>query len=114
MALEQGRPLILYTTALKWSLRAMLPQCNDEGEEHVLYCISKTMVGAKINYSSMEKIGLPLVFVIQKLRHYLPSHQITIISSADPLKYILSEAVLSGRLDKWVMLLAPFDIKFIA
>jgi len=71
------------------------------------------MVGAEVNYSSMEKICLPLVFAIQKLRHYLISHQITVISKADPLKYILSKSLLSGRLAKWAMLLALFDIKFV-
>jgi len=29
----QGRPLILSTTALERSLRAMLAQCNDEGKK---------------------------------------------------------------------------------
>ena len=90
----------------------MLAQNNDEGKENALYYISRTMVGAEINYSSMEKICLALVFAVQKLRHYLLSHQIMLISKADPLKYILSRHTLSGRLAKWAMLLAPFDIKF--
>ena len=71
------------------------------------------MVGAKVHYSSMAKICLPLVFVIQKLRHYLVSHHITAISKADPLRYILSKPLLPGRLAKWDMLLALFDIKFV-
>ena len=61
----------------------------------------------------MEKICLTLVFSIQKLRHYLLYHQITIVSRANPLRYILSKPLLSGRLAKWALLLAPFDIKFI-
>ena len=79
MAPIQGRPLILYTAALERSLGAMLAQCNDEGKENALYCISRTMVGAEVNYSSMEKICLALVFAIQKLRHYLLSHRIILI-----------------------------------
>jgi len=71
------------------------------------------MVGAEINYSSMEKICLALVFAVQKLRHYLLSHQITVISKVDPLRYILSKYLLSGRLAKWAILLAPFDIKLV-
>ena len=71
------------------------------------------MVGAKVNYSSVEKICLALVFAVQKLRHYLLSHQVTVISKADPLRYILSKSPLSGRLAKLAMLLVPFDIKFV-
>ena len=70
------------------------------------------MIGAEVNYSSMEKICLDLVFTVEKLGHYLMSHQIILISKADPLRYILSKHMLSGKLVKWAMLLAPFDIKF--
>jgi len=62
MAPVQGRPLILYTATFKWSLGAILSQFNDERKEHSLDYISRTMVGAEINYSSMEKISLVLVF----------------------------------------------------
>jgi len=81
----------------------MLSRCNDEGKENALYYISRTMVGAEVNYSSM---------VVQKLRHYLLSHHITVISRANPLRYLLSKPLLSRRLAKWDILLAPFDIKF--
>jgi len=84
----------------------MLAQCNNEGKENVVYYISWTMVGAKINYSAMGKIFLALIFAVQKLRHYLLFHQITVISRADLLKYILSKALLLGGLAKWVMILA--------
>jgi len=99
-ALVQARPLILYATALKWSFGAMLAQNNDEEKKNALYNISQTMVGAEINYSFMEKICLAIVFAIQNLRHYLLSHQIILISKVDPLKYILSKPMLSGRLAK--------------
>jgi len=71
------------------------------------------MVGAEVNYSSMEKICLTLVFVVQKLKRHLRSHQVTVILKEDPLRYILSKSPLSGRLAKWAMLLSPFDIKFV-
>ena len=100
LAPVQGRPLILYTAAIERSLGTLLAQNNDEGEENALYYISRTMVGAEVNYSSMEKICLALVFAIQKLWQYLLSHHIILISKVDPLKYILSKHMLSGRLAK--------------
>jgi len=90
----------------------MLTQNNDKGKENALYYITRTIVGVEVNYSSMEKIYLTLVFTIQKLQHYLFSYQIILFSTVDPLKYILSKPVLSERLVKCTMLLAPFDIKF--
>jgi len=58
MAPIQGIPLILYIAAFKRSLGAMLAQYNDEGKENALYYISRTIVGAEVNYPSMEKIVL--------------------------------------------------------
>ncbi|KAG9453934.1 hypothetical protein H6P81_006838 [Aristolochia fimbriata] len=36
-----------------------------------------------------------------------------LISRADPLKYIMSRPILSGRLAKWVLLLSEFEINFV-
>ena len=40
-------------------------------------------------------------------------HTVHLVSKADPLRYILSKMVLSGRLAKWAMLLSQFDITYI-
>jgi len=80
MAPIQGKPLILYTATPERYLGAMLAQCNDEGKEHFLYYINRTMVDAEVN--STKKIYHALVFVIQKLRHYLFACQIIVILKA--------------------------------
>ena len=54
-----------------------------------------------------------MVFSTQKLHHYMLSHIVQLISKIDPLKYMLSRIVLTGRLAKWVMLLSEFDIQYI-
>ena len=64
-----GRPLILYITAQEKSLEALLAQQNDEGKENSFYYLSRTLNGAKLKYSLIEKICLVLIFVVKKLRH---------------------------------------------
>ncbi|KAI0516060.1 hypothetical protein KFK09_008732 [Dendrobium nobile] len=54
-----GKPLILYTTALKESLGALLAQNNEEGKENALYYISRRLIGAESRYSPIEKFGVP-------------------------------------------------------
>jgi len=112
MTLIQGKPSILCTAALKRPLGAMLAQCNGEGKENVLCYISRIMVGAEVNYSSMEKICLTFVFPFKNYDTTSYPIRSFFISKADPLRCILSKHMLSGRLAKWAMLLAPFDIKF--
>ncbi|CAM9002129.1 unnamed protein product [Rhodiola kirilowii] len=108
-----GKPLILYVAAQEKSLGAMCAQETDERKERPLYYLSRTLVGAELNYSPIEKICLALVFAVQKLRHYMQAHTVHIVSKADPIKYILSRPVLSGRLAKWAMLLKQYDLVFV-
>jgi len=109
-----GRPLILYIAAQIRSLGVLLAQQNDEGKESALYYLSRTLNGAELNYSPIEKTYLALMFAIKKLRHYLQAHSVRLISRADPLKYIISRPILSGRLAKWALLLQEFEIVYVS
>ena len=40
-------------------------------------------------------------------------HQIRLISKADPLKFLITKPMLSGRQAKWSLLLSEFDIKYV-
>ncbi|XP_022895322.1 uncharacterized protein LOC111409511 [Olea europaea var. sylvestris] len=108
-----GKSLTLYVAAQEYSLGALLAQVNEEGKENALYYLSRTLVGAEMKYSPIEKMCLALIFAAKKLRYYMLSHTINLVSKIDPLKYIMSRPILSGRIGKWALLLSEFDIKFI-
>lgn len=91
--------LILYTAALEGSLDALLAQ-NNEGKKNALYYISRMLVGAEHNYSAIEKHCLTIIFAVKKLRYYLLAHQVILISRDDPLKFLMTRAMLIGRLAK--------------
>ncbi|XP_074277875.1 uncharacterized protein LOC141601486 [Silene latifolia] len=44
----------------------------------------------------------------------MQAHTIHVVSKADPIKYILSRPVLSGRLAKWAVLLKQYDLVFVS
>ncbi|KAG9444902.1 hypothetical protein H6P81_016242 [Aristolochia fimbriata] len=106
------RPLLLYITAQEKSVGALLAQCDENNKERSLYYLSRTLVGAELNYTPIEKTCLELIFAIQKLWHYLLEHSTNLISRTDPLKYIMSRPILFGRLAKWALLLSEFEINF--
>jgi hypothetical protein len=85
-------------------------QEDSVGKERAVYYISRTLNGYEINYTSIEKACLVVVFATQQLRHYMLTHTIKLIAKIDPLKYILSKDNLTGRLEKWVMMLSEFNI----
>lgn len=107
------KSLIFYITAHKQSLGALLAQVNDEGKENVLYYLSRTLVGAELNYSPIKNTCLAVIFATKKLRHYILTYIIWLISHDDPLKYIMTKPVLSRRLGKWALLLSEFEIAYI-
>ncbi|KAG9450328.1 hypothetical protein H6P81_010293 [Aristolochia fimbriata] len=108
-----GRPLLLYIAAQEKLVGSLLAQCDENNKERSLYNLSRTLVGAELNYTPIEKTCLALIFAVQKLRHYLLAHPTNLISRADPLKYIMSRPILSGRLAKWPLLLSEFEINYV-
>ena len=102
-----GKPFILYTRALDYSLGALLAQENDGGKEAALYYLSRMLVGAEHRYSPVEKECLAVMFAVQKLRHYLLSSTIYLISRINLLKVLVTKAgSLNARLEKWSILLS--------
>ena len=109
-----GKPHLLYIIAQEHSLGALCAQENSEGMEKAFYYLSRTLVGAELNYSSIEKMSLALMFVVQKLKHYMQAHTQRVISKVDLVKYILSRLVLQGRLARWAVILEQYDLIYIS
>jgi RNase H-like domain found in reverse transcriptase len=72
------------------------------------------MVGAEHGYSPIEKYCLALIFAVKKLRHYMLADKVILISKMDPLKYLMSRPMLTGRLTKWAIILIEFDITYMS
>ncbi|KAM1268006.1 hypothetical protein ACFX2I_000363 [Malus domestica] len=108
-----GKPLILYIAAQERSVGALLAQENESQKEGALYYLSRMLTGAELNYSPIEKMCLALMFAIQKLRHYMHAYTIHLVAKADPVKYVMSKPVLTGRLAKWALLLNQYEIIYV-
>jgi hypothetical protein len=89
------QPLILYISAIVAALGALLAQQDETRKERVFYYINRTLVGYELNYTSIEKTCLAVVFASQKICHYMLSHPIKLIAKIDPLKYLLAKSTLT-------------------
>ena len=84
------KPLLLYIFVNHNACGGFLAQYEEGSRiEHAIYYISKTFIDYEKRYSQMEKTCLALVWMCQKLRHYLLASEIKILSRLNPLKYIL-------------------------
>ena len=91
----------------------MLAQEDDEKNEGAIYYLSKRFHDYETRYTSLEKSCFALVWSIQKLRHIILPFQIWVVARMDPLKYLFEKPALSGRLLRWLILLAKFDLKYV-
>ncbi|XP_012852524.1 PREDICTED: uncharacterized protein LOC105972129 [Erythranthe guttata] len=90
-----------------------MAQGNESGKEFALYYLSRTLTENELRYSPVEKICLALFYAIKKLRHYVKTYSIRLISRADPVKFVISKPVLSGRLAKWSIMFNQYEITYV-
>ena len=109
ISLKQGKPLLLYLTSTPKSIEALLVQ-EEDGLERPVYYSSRVIRNAEVRYTPTERHYLALTSAAQKFRHYFLSHVVHLMTRCDPLRYLLSKPTLSGRMARWLLLLAEFDI----
>jgi len=114
MAFTSGKSFLLYVRVMDHSLGALLAQKNDEGHEHVIYYLSRTLIGTESWYNPIEKECLALVFAVQKTRHYMVGQTIHVIFRVNPLRIHMTKlGSLNSRLSKWAILLSQYDMLFV-
>ncbi|GJZ92099.1 reverse transcriptase domain-containing protein [Tanacetum coccineum] len=76
-----------------------------------VYFVSRALQGPKLNYTSMERLVLALVFAAKRLRRYFQAHPIAVITD-QPIKQIISRPDVAGRLQKWSVILEEHNITY--
>ena len=73
---DPGEALFMYLSISDHTVSAVL--LRDQGVQHPIYYINKTVVDAEIRYLPLEKLVLALVHATRKLPHYSSSYRIRI------------------------------------
>jgi hypothetical protein len=82
---DYNRDYILYVSTSVVSVASVLIQLGDENHEHVIYYISKNLLGTPLKYKHEEKLTLAVVLVVQKLRHYILLHTTMVVADSNPM-----------------------------
>jgi hypothetical protein len=96
--------------ASDYAVRAVLGQ-RAEKLPHVIYYASKTLNDAQLNYSTIEKELLAVVFALDKFRSYLQGSKVLVYSDHAVLKYLFSKKDAKSPLIWWILLMQEFDIE---
>ncbi|GJX91434.1 reverse transcriptase domain-containing protein [Tanacetum coccineum] len=102
--------LIMYLAAAKEAISAVLMTERD-GKQVPIYFVSRSLQGPEINYTLMENIILALVSASKRLKRYFQAHTIVMITD-QPIKQLLSNPEVRGRLLKWRFELEEHDIQY--
>ncbi|GJY07480.1 reverse transcriptase domain-containing protein [Tanacetum coccineum] len=107
---KEKEELIIYLAAAKEAISAVLMTKRD-GKQMPIYFVSRGLQGPEINYTLMEKLILALVSASKLLKRYFQAHTIIVITN-QPIKQILSNPEVTGRLLKWIFELGEHDIHY--
>jgi hypothetical protein len=89
---------------------AVLNQSKDKKHYPISYA-SKTLTGPQLNYATMEKQLLVVVFAIEKFRSYLVGAKVVVYTDHATLKYISTKKDAKPHLIRWILLLQEFDME---
>jgi hypothetical protein len=95
------------------SLGAVLAQ-PEEGEiDHPLSFSSRNLSTAKIDYTTTEREGLSMVYVMQKFCHYLLGGHFKMFIDHSTLKYLVKKPVLGRWICIFLILFQEYDFEII-
>ena len=103
-------PFKLMCNAGNKSVGALLGQRTNKNF-HSIYYASKTLVDAQINYTTIEKDLLVVVFTFDKFRAYLVGTKVTVYTDHSAIKYLISKYDVKPRLIRWILLLQEFNLE---
>ena len=106
----RGRPLLLYLASNSQAIGALLAQKEDDGNEQPIYYLSRTLKDTKTRYPRIERACLVVIYTFQRLKRYFSAHQILLVKKSHPIKALLHQPLLTGRIAQWLVLLSQYDI----
>jgi len=80
-------------------------------EPYAIYYASRTLDKAQVNYATMKKELLAVLFALEKFHSYLINSKVIVFTNHTPLKDLSKKSDSKPYLFRWVLLLQEFDLK---
>nr|GEV35682.1 reverse transcriptase domain-containing protein [Tanacetum cinerariifolium] len=107
---SKGYTKIEWKTAAEEAINAVL-MIERDGKQVPIYFVIRALQGPEINYTLMEKLILALVSSSKLLNRYFQAH-ITVVIMDQPIKQLMSNPEVTGRLLKWRFEQGERDIQY--
>jgi len=94
-------------------IAAVLGQIDDEGQEYMVACASRTLNKHEKNYSPYQGEMLAAVYGVRTFRHLLFGCHANLVTDHEPLEYLMSNRDLEGQHARWALMLQEVDITLV-
>ena len=78
---------------------------------YAIYYARRTLNDAQLNYATIEKELLAIVFAFDKFRPYLIGNKVIVFTDHSVIKYLMTKKDAKPTLIRWVLLLQEFDME---
>ena len=96
--------------ASDYTIGVVLGQKRDRIFQAIHYA-SRTLNDTQLNYATMEKELLAIVFTFDKFKPYLIGNKVIVHTDHSAIKYLMIKKDAKPRLIRWVLLFQEFDLK---
>ncbi len=111
--LDFSKVFILHTNWNPFGISVILGQLDEEGKEYVIVYASRSNNKAKSNYSSYEGECLVIIWAIIHFKPYLYGTKFILYIDHQPIKWLMTNDKLIGKLVHWAFILKEYEFKVI-
>jgi hypothetical protein len=104
---------ILHSNWSALGIGVILSRLDEEGKEYVIAYASRNNNKAESNYFSYEGECPIVVWVIIHFKPYLYGTKFTLYTNHQPIKWLMTNNKLTGKLARWVLILKEYEFKVI-
>ncbi len=108
-----SRVFILHTNWNALGIGAILGQLDEENKEYVIAYASRSNNKAESNCFSYEGECLALIWAIIHFKPYLYGTKFTLYIDHQPIKWLMTNDKLTGKLVHWALILQEYEFKVI-
>jgi hypothetical protein len=81
--------------------------------DHPLAFASRKISTSEMNFTTIEREGLAMVYALNKFRHYLLGGDFKMFTDHFALKYLVNKPVLGGRICIWLLLFQEYGFEIV-
>jgi len=109
-----NKDFLLYLVTAELTIGMVLVQEDDMLKEHVIYYLSRGLVGPELKYSHVEKLSLATVHAVKRFHHYILLQKTIVVTVVNPFQYVLTLCIINGKISRWIVILQEFDLDFVS